>query len=302
MAWHPFRNFGLKAAALALGALLWFTVSSEEVERLVDVPLDSRNLPPGFEITEQPDRVEVRLRGPATEIANLQDGLVSVVADLAGVGPGERMVVLEPADVRAPYGVTVTKVEPSTVTFRIEVSGSIDVPVRVELVGQPAPGYVVTEYFPDPKTVTVVGPESRLRMTREAVTVPVSVDGQSGTFTAQNIGVGVADALVRLQQARTVRVTVRIEPASDERTFTGRTIELRNLLVVNQAQPEPIVVAVTVHGRAATLSDLPESAIRPYLDLRGVGPGLHELPVNVDIPRELTLVSVRPATVTVRVR
>ena len=35
MAWHPFRNLGLKTAALALGTLLWFAVSGEEVERLV---------------------------------------------------------------------------------------------------------------------------------------------------------------------------------------------------------------------------------------------------------------------------
>ena len=98
MAWHPFRNFGLKAAALALGTLLWFTVSSDEVERLVHVPLDNRNLPAGFEITEQPESVEVRLRGSTTEIANLQDGQVSVVADLSGVGEGNQMVVLEPSD------------------------------------------------------------------------------------------------------------------------------------------------------------------------------------------------------------
>jgi len=302
MAWHPFRNLGLKAAALALGSLLWFTVSSQEVERVVDVPLDSRNLPSGLEVTQQPDRVEVRLRGPSSEIASLQDGLVSVVADLGGSEPGDHMIVLQPSDVRAPLGVTVTKVEPSTVTFKLEASGSADVPVRADVVGQPIPGYVVTEAIAEPATVTITGPVSRLRLTKEAVTEKVSVEGQSGTFVAQNVSVGVNDALVRVEQGRTVRVTVRIEPASAERTFTEQLIGLRNLPNILQAQLEPTVVAVTAHGRAATLSELPASAINPWVDLTGVGPGLHELPVNVDLPRELTLVSVRPAIVTVRVR
>ncbi|HSG00993.1 MAG TPA: CdaR family protein, partial [Vicinamibacterales bacterium] len=69
-----------------------------------------------------------------------------------------------------------------------------------------------------------------------------------------------------------------------------------------QVEADPTVVDVTVHGRSATLADVPEAAINPYLDLAGVGPGLHEIPVNVDVPRDLTLVSVSPTTVTVRIR
>ena len=53
MAWHPFRNFGLKLVALLLGALLWFTVSGQQAERTVPgVPVVYRNKPAGLEITD----------------------------------------------------------------------------------------------------------------------------------------------------------------------------------------------------------------------------------------------------------
>ncbi len=301
MAWHPFRNLGLKAAALALGALLWFTVSSEEVERTIPVPIAIRNLPSGLEITEQPDNVEVRVRGASVEVASLQPGQISVVADLGGAEAQDTVVLLEPEDVRAPLGVSVVQVEPSTVVFKIEKSGVAEVPVKPNITGQPAPGYVVRGTIVEPKSVTVVGPASRLRSTTDAMTERVSIEGATRDFV-QVVGVGVSDAMVRLSAARTVRVTVRIEPASDERTFSGRTIGLRNVLAGRQAMLEPSTVAVTVQGRAATLSSLPETAINPWVNLTGVGPGLHELPVNVDLPLEITMVSVRPATVTVRVR
>ena len=301
MAWHPLRNFGLKAAALALGALLWFTVSSDEVELMIDVPIAVRNLPADLEITEQPDSVEIRVRGASAEVASLQPGQISVVADLGGTEAGDQVVLLEPTDVSAPLGIAITQVEPSTVLFKLEKSGVADVPVRPNVVGRPAPGYVYIEALAEPKNVTVVGPASRLRSTTFATTERVSIEGLTTNFV-QIVGVGVGDSLVRLTEARTVRVTVRIEPASDERTFSGRTIGLRNVLAGRQAMPEPSTVAVTVHGRAATLSGLPESAINPWVDLTSVGPGLHELPVNVDLPLEITLVSVRPATVSVRVR
>ncbi len=54
MAWHPFRNVGLKVVALAMGALLWFTVSGQQAERPVpDVPVVFVNKPDGFELSEQ---------------------------------------------------------------------------------------------------------------------------------------------------------------------------------------------------------------------------------------------------------
>lgn len=301
MAWHPFRNFGLKAAALALGALLWFTVSGEEVERLIQVTIASRNLPAGLEITEQPQNVDVRVRGASTELVGLQPSQITVVADLGGTEPGERQVLLEPDDVRAPLGITVVQVEPSAVTFRLEKSGVADVPVRANIVGQPAPGFVYRDAVIEPRTVTVVGPASRLRSTTFAVTDTVSIEGQSTNFV-QVVGVGVGDALVRLREARSVRVTVRIEPVSGERTISGRPITFRNVLAGRQAMVEPSTVAVTVQGRAATLSDLPESSVQPWIDLVGLSPGLHELPVNVALPLGYTLVSVRPPSVSVRIR
>ena len=51
MAYHPFRNPGLKLMAVLLAAALWFTVAGEhEVERTMRVPLDFGNKPPFMEI------------------------------------------------------------------------------------------------------------------------------------------------------------------------------------------------------------------------------------------------------------
>lgn len=302
MAWHPFRNFGLKAAALALGTLLWFTVSGERVERTMRVPIASRNLPAGLEITEQPTEVEVRVRGASTEITSLQPTQLSVVADLAASEPGEVVVILEPDDVRAPLGVDVMQVEPGSVQFKLEKSDSAVVPVRATIEGQPAPGYVVREVIVEPRNVRVVGPASRLRSTTFAVTERVSVQDLTETVIQPSVGVAPQDARLRVQDTRAVRVTVRIEPASAERTFSGRLIAFRNLPAGRSAMVEPTTVAVTVQGRAATLPDLSEAAIQPYVDLAGLGPGRHELPVNISLPLGHTLVAIRPATVSVRVR
>src|SRR5690349_23924486 len=84
MAWRPFRNFGLKLIALALGTLLWFTVSSQQLERSIRVPVEYRNVPDSLELTgDQTESVYVHLRGPDNVISRLEPGDVRAVIDMA---------------------------------------------------------------------------------------------------------------------------------------------------------------------------------------------------------------------------
>ena len=71
MAWHPFRNLGLKVAALGLGTLLWFAISGQQVERTVSrVPVVYRNVPTGLQITgDLTEAVTVHVRGSENQIS-----------------------------------------------------------------------------------------------------------------------------------------------------------------------------------------------------------------------------------------
>ena len=65
MAYHPFRNLGLKFLSICIAALLWLVVAGERVvERVMRAPVEFQNLPAGLELVgNPPDTVEVRLRG-----------------------------------------------------------------------------------------------------------------------------------------------------------------------------------------------------------------------------------------------
>ena len=90
MAYHPFRNPGLKLMALLLAGALWFTVAGQQnVERSITVPLDFRNPPADLEIIgEKRDTVEVRVVGSSTVLSRLDPGEVVAVVDLTGARPG----------------------------------------------------------------------------------------------------------------------------------------------------------------------------------------------------------------------
>lgn len=220
MAWHPFRNLGLKVLALALSALLWFTITGHEIERRISVPLAYRNVPIPLELTgEQTDRVTVHVRGDDSVVSTLTEGAVRVTVDLQGSQPGANIMPLRTDTVAAPARVEVMQIEPGTVTVMLERAGQVTVPVRPTLEGQPAPGYTMGQITVEPATVTIAGPESRLTGAIGVVTERVVLDGRTSRVV-QDVAVGVNDPQLRVNSPRTVRVTVQIDPV---RPAAGKT-------------------------------------------------------------------------------
>jgi len=210
MAWHPFRNLGLKFVAVGLGTMLWLTVGSDHfVERSVRVPLVFRNVPVGLEIApDAPDSVEVHMRGRASQLTGDQ-GDVIVYIDLADGRGGSRLFHLRTDQVTTPFGVEVTQVFPSTVMLALETTGTRSVPVEPTVEGRPAEGYEVGKVTVDPKNVDVVGAESQLKILRNAITETVMVDDAKDTVSRM-VSVGVADSALRLSEPKTAGATGEI--------------------------------------------------------------------------------------------
>ena len=147
---HPFRHLGLKTLAILLAALLWLTVSGEHiVERSLRVPLEFRNIPEALEIVgSAPDTVDVRLRGSSIVLSRLQPGEIVAVLDLGTGRPGSRLFHIRNDEVRAPFGVEVAQVVPSTLSLELEKSARRVVPVVPQVEGEPAAGYVVEATWP----------------------------------------------------------------------------------------------------------------------------------------------------------
>lgn len=300
MAWHPFRNVGLKVVALGLGTLLWFTVSGQQVERdIPDVPVVYLNKPAHLELTSETTFVSVHVRGLDSQLRDAQPRDFEARVDLSGAREGTVNIPLRTDQVSASPGLEIKQVQPPTVMAVLELSGTADVPVQPFIDGTPANGFVVSQVEVDPTTVTIVGPARRIAGTSAATTDRVGIEGATATVTS-NVSVGVLDGLLRLQQPRTARVVVTIE-RSGEKLFASIRVAIRNSGIGARATVEPAVVSVLIRGAGTTLGRMDARSIAPYVDVAGLGPGRHEVPVLLDLPSTLVAASVRPATVAVNI-
>jgi len=211
MAVKGFANIGLKLVSVALAALIWLLVSGEQVvERALRIPLEFTNLSPQLELVgETPNVVDVRVRGSSGALARMAAGELVAVLDLRSARPGRRLFHLTGSDVRAPFGVEVVQVSPSSLSMGFEASASKVVRVIPEIDGSPASGFTMGAVGVEPATVEVVGPASVIKGLDEAITEPVSVEGARETVV-ETVTVGVADPAVRLREPVNAQVTVAI--------------------------------------------------------------------------------------------
>ena len=218
MAIIGFRHIGLKIMSIALAALLWLVVAGEQVvERALRIPLEFTNRPPQLEPVGEPTNVvDVRLRGSSGRMSRIAAGEVVAVVDLQGARPGQRLFHVSASDVRAPFGVVVVQVAPSSLYMTFEPSATKAVPIVPEVEGDPAGGFEIATRTAEPATVDVIGPQSAVAGVMAAITEPVSVAGASATIV-KTVSVGVADPSVRLKSVDLVRVTVSIRPARGRR-------------------------------------------------------------------------------------
>jgi len=300
---NPFRNLGLKVMAIALASLLWLTVAGQHVvERSLRVPLEFRNIPKALEIVgNTPDTIDVRVRGSSAVLTRLQPGEIVAVLDVSGARTGSRLFQVRADEVRAPFGVEVTQVVPSTLALELERSARRKVSVVPAVDGQPAPGYVVGTKTVDPPTVDIIGPESRVRQISEATTEPVSIKGARARVR-DTVNVGVIDSAVRLAQPQTAQVTIDIWPAPVEHRLLDVPIRWRNLSGGLSAQLSPSLTNVTVRGTNELVAGLRPDAILAYVDLAGLGAGRYNLRIQVDQTERFGVDAIDPPLVTVTIR
>ena len=300
MAMVGLRHIGLKVMSIALAALLWLVVSGEQiVERALRIPLEFTNLPPQLEVVGYPPNVvDVRVRGSSGALSRVAAGELVAVVDLRTARTGPRLFHLASADVRAPFGVDVVQVTPSTVSMTFEASASKVVPVVPEVEGEPAAGFEIGTVAADPATVEVIGPTSALEGLTAAITETVSVAGAAGEVT-ETVNAGVTDPAVRLAAPETVRVTVTVAPAQQQWAVRDVPVHVRN--GAGRVSVTPSRVTVHLRGpRDAMGADA--GAFDASVDASGLRPGQYALPVRVVLPPRIGMTRVEPVEVTVKIQ
>jgi len=205
-------NTGLKLLSLALAIFLWAVVLGEQkVEVSVNLPFELP-IPSGMMVVnDAPETLEVSLRGPRTLVKSVVPREVSLHRLEAALEEGENLIPIRREIARAPRGIEVVDVTPHRLRVVLDRLLDRDVEVVPRIEGTPADGYAIRQIAVVPARVLLVGPAGDLGRQSRIRTMPVSVQGQTGTVTAR-VPLESPGRQVRIRQDTSVTVTVEIAP------------------------------------------------------------------------------------------
>jgi YbbR domain-containing protein len=220
------ENAGLKALAVVLALILWAYVrvtvggvTQKVMSQLVlQVPLETRgagtNLIP---YEKSADTITITLRGEASVVSELREGLVRAYVDVADMVSGSHWPEVQ---VLVPQGIQILSVEPKSVNVKLSPPMFKEVAVTVQGTGEPKAGYRALKPTYEPRTIRLQGPEALLSQI-EKVSCLVPLDGLDQTFSLTihnlvpvngngNAVMGIDSSI--LMKPRKISATIPIEP------------------------------------------------------------------------------------------
>jgi uncharacterized protein (TIGR00159 family) len=200
------------AFAIALGG--WLVVLGTEyvpITRILAVPVAFRHVPEHWMIEDDDHRyVEVTLSGPSGAFKRLDAGSLIAVVDARELKEGAQRAALGAEHIEVPDGVTVERVDPSSLRFVAHRLETIEAAVEPTVKGAPPE----LELEADPPTVRLMVPASSRR--KHAVVRTEPIDARELESKAQTqVALGLARG-TRLAEGTEETVTVRIAPKNKE--------------------------------------------------------------------------------------
>ncbi|HHX75657.1 MAG TPA: hypothetical protein GX699_12200 [Firmicutes bacterium] len=264
------NNTVVRLTAFFLAFIFWAYVTGDSREtqtqnitrRYPNVPLEWVNLQSEVELTQIPEEIEVILEGRSSVLNNITPQTLSVFVDLRNLGAGQHRLT-PVADL--PGGVRVVSFSPEQVVVVLEEIQSPQMFVEVDLLGSPAPDYLIGEINISPQKVFVRGARSRLEKV-DRVRAIVNVDGADNNLT-QYVEVQAVDFSGQAVEGVSVypaQVEVTVPVALPRKKVPVRlqvSGELQEGYTVQQITLNP--AEVTLEGPQTVLDDISEILTEP---------------------------------------
>lgn len=290
-------NFGLKVLALVIALGLWLG-GHRDIERVVEVPVEFRNIPSDLMVMDnRVDYVVLRLSGPRTLVSTIDSDDLKLSLDLKGAKSGSASYPLGSGSFNIPRGVAVSRITPPVVQLRLEPVIKRTLPVTARFSGKPSDGFKISETTVLPESVAVQGPADEVRRLASVETVPVDIEGVRSGFKRK----------VRLSTdgkpfsffPDQVDIAVQMVEEELQREFGNVEVQAKDFNGVYSVNPQSVYLRLS--GSKRVLENLRLGADQVYLSLKGLGVGEHSVSLAFNLPSGIKVVEQKPLRFRVRI-
>lgn len=294
------RFFLFKIVALVLIFGVTACEKTPLVESTLLVPITVTTPWPDQVVSQlEPPAIQLLVKGPATDLANLEKSAVTYKIDRQPHKPGLHQVPINLTKFRLLKNVTAIKTIPDTVTLITEAKVAKFIKVTPRIAGYPKAGWAITAITVEPAIAKITGGASHLAQLDQLFTASITIDNIAETLHQPKVKM-IAPEGVTLVGPKTVEVTIHL--AVDQITHTWRGLTVATRGNQNPATVHPQKMMLRVRGPQAELDQLDDGhAVDLFVDLTGLDPGVYVRRAVIRLPLEVALIEAKPALFTVTI-
>ncbi len=290
-----------------LSVLLALTVcfaiaGRERVETWIDVRLEIKDVPEGYVLmngNSLPSSVEVRLRGPSGLIRNLAGQNMPMLISLSNIEPGYNLINLDGNDLPLSGAFDILEINPNAVEIDVDQIVEKEVKLEARSTHNPPPGIRKIELILPQNTILLTGPRKvleKITKVEALVSLPASILSRELILPSYiSLPQGVKASPSHLN----VRLQVEGEP---KEMIVQRSVSLTPSTSQQKLKVNPPAVTITLQvpfdwneknpalSRIEAVVELPGNEL-PQKPLK--------LPVKINLPKEVKVLSIKPENVTV---
>ena len=251
------KDWVLKVISLVLAVVLWYFVGGEDrVNKNVMIPIEIINLPRDLVISNQfKKEIEVTVSGPRSMIQELSSRAITRQVNLSSATPGTMVIENDNKHIPVPRGITVQRVQPSSIILSLDKLIQKKFPVTAKTVGKVAEGYYLKSLKMDPDVITITGPLTTLSQVDELFTKPINLAGMKQSIQLQ-IPLVLDPAIVELIGETSVTADLSIGVVTVKKTLDEMEVHAVIDGVKRDVKPKTVQV----------IANIPKKYLDKYID------------------------------------
>jgi len=230
-----------------LACVLWYLVGGEDkVAKTVMIPVEIINMPRDLVISNQfKKQIDVSVTGPRSLILEMSKGEITRQVDLSHATPGTNVIVNENDSIPVPRGVSVERIQPSTIILSLDKLITKRFPIRPTVVGKVPTDYTLVSVTTDPDEISITGPNTVLGPFDVLTTGQIDVKGLKKTVQ-QQVPLDLSQEIIDLIGETSVTVNIKIGMKTVKRVIKSVPVHIDIDGIRQTVTPDTVTISANV--------------------------------------------------------
>lgn len=241
----------------------------------------------------------VQVEGPENVLNNIRNVVATI--DISNADKDVTMTLPLKAIDNSGQKVEDIKINPSTVNVTISIEPTKTVSVTPNIVGELPEGYEISNINLSSSNVLIGGNQSHLNTIKNISTEEIDISDKTKSFE-QQVKLLLPEGIKVINNDETITVKINIK-SYPEKSFEVENIDVLNLNEGFSIQEDITkqLVKITLSGSKDGIESLKEENISPYINLKNLGEGQHNVPVQLKLPEGILLKNIEPKSLTIHI-